>query len=61
MDDVLLKIHEVAACLGVSRRTVDRMLAAGELVRVKVGRATRVRESSLLRFIQRNTAGSESR
>lgn len=55
----LLKVHEVAERLGVHRRTVDRMIAAGELVKVKVRRGTRIPEASLMACIQRNTLRSD--
>jgi excisionase family DNA binding protein len=41
----------VAETLRISARTVWRMLARGELQRVKAGRATRVTEASLLALV----------
>jgi len=49
--DRLLKLPEVAELLGVSRRTVDRLIAAGKLVKVNhSARASRVPQSSLVRY-----------
>lgn len=49
--DVFLKLSEVAQRLGVCRRTVERMIAAKELLGVKVRGATRVPESALRRYL----------
>lgn len=47
-----LSLLQVAARLGVSRRTVERLIAGQELKSVKVGSLTRVRESELLRYLE---------
>jgi excisionase family DNA binding protein len=48
---MLLKINEAATRLGVSPRTVERMLTAGELHRIKVRSATRIDERELEAFV----------
>lgn len=51
-ETILLSVPEVAERLGVSRRTVERLIAGRELKSVKVGSLTRVRESELLRYLE---------
>lgn len=41
------EVAEVAAILGASLRTIQRMCASGELPSIKVGREWRVSESAL--------------
>ncbi len=55
--DRLLRVDEAAAILGISERQVRRLAATGDLDRVKLGRATRVRLSDVHRLIER---GAES-
>jgi excisionase family DNA binding protein len=47
----LLTIPETADRLRVSSRTIYRMVNAGDLNTVKVRRCTRVKESSLARYL----------
>lgn len=54
--DKLRSIPEVQERLGVSRATVYRMLAEGELVPIKVRGGTRVLESSIESFLRRGLA-----
>ena len=49
------RILEAADLLRVSRRTIERLIAAGELVKVKVGHATLIPAEQLDRYIERNT------
>jgi len=49
----LLDFDEVADRLRVSRRTVERAVAAGELAAVTLGRARRVTPVDLEQFIDR--------
>lgn len=49
------RILEAADLLRVSRRTIERLIAAGELVRVKVGHTTLIPADHLERYIDRNT------
>ena len=55
--DRLMGLSEVAAALDVSRRTVDRLIAGRELVRVKIGRRSCVPTSAVVEFIERAKAG----
>jgi excisionase family DNA binding protein len=54
----LLTVPEVAAELAVHRRTVERLIADGQLRRVRVGRSSRIRRDDLAEFIRRNTEGA---
>ena len=60
MTESLHKVAEVAEALGVSPRTVRRMIDAGELPAIKVRAQTRVLASDLARYIaaQRRAAGA---
>jgi len=51
-EEPLLNRPQVAAILGVSLRTVDALIAAGELPCVRIGRCVCVRPSSVDRFIE---------
>lgn len=54
--DGLLPIAEAAKHCGVSRRTVQRWLALGELPAVKFGkRTTRIPSAAVRAFIEKNT------
>lgn len=52
------RVMEVADLLRVSRRTVERLIAAGELVKVKVGHSTLIPAEQLTRYIERQTEGA---
>jgi len=52
----LLTVEEVAERLRVHPKTVRRMLARGELGRVTLGRAVRIREDELEQLVATNTA-----
>lgn len=47
----LLRPRDVAELLGVSTRTVQRLLRRGVLVEVRIGRATRVKADSVQAFV----------
>jgi hypothetical protein len=49
------KKQQVADHLSISVRAVERLLAAGEFVKLKVGAATRVSVKSVHEFVMRNT------
>lgn len=50
----LLSLDDVAGVLGVSRRTIERMVTRGEIPIVRVGpRAIRVRAEDVQEFIRR--------
>jgi excisionase family DNA binding protein len=44
---LLLDLHDTAAALGVSERTVQRMTVAGHLEAVRIGRAVRYRRADV--------------
>jgi excisionase family DNA binding protein len=46
-------IDEVAAILGVSARTVRRLIAAGELLACRLGRLVRVHPDDLAAYVNR--------
>lgn len=49
----LVSLEETRRRLGdVSRRTVDRLIAAGKLEKRKVLRSTKVTEASLIRYLE---------
>jgi excisionase family DNA binding protein len=47
----LLNLDTVAERLAVSRRTVEKLIAAGELRTVRFGRAVRVTEQALAQLV----------
>jgi excisionase family DNA binding protein len=49
----LLLIDQVAEALGVSARTVRRLIARRELVACRLGRSVRVHPDDLARYIDR--------
>ena len=50
---LLLSIPETAHDLCVSERTVWRLIAAGQLARVKCGRSIRITSASIRAFVER--------
>lgn len=56
IDDRLLRLDEAAALLRVTPRTVRRLIVAGALPRVRIGRAARVRLSDMRRLIAEGSA-----
>ncbi len=55
-ETVLLKVTEACKFLNLSRATVFRLLANGQLVRRRIGRATRIPRTSLESFLRRDHA-----
>lgn len=51
----VLTIPQVAERLKISRHTVYRLISAGELPVVEVGKVSRVSEADLQKYIERNT------
>lgn len=50
----MLTLDDVAALLAVSRRTIERLIACGELPRpVKIGASSRMPEEDIHRYIER--------
>lgn len=54
--DRLLRDHEAAEILAVSRRHIHALAARGELPRVRLGRASRYRLADVLALIARGAA-----
>jgi excisionase family DNA binding protein len=52
-DDPLLKVTEIASALRVSKMTVYRLIHLNELPSVQIGRAYRVRESEVHKYLRR--------
>lgn len=50
--ETFLDKKDVAARLGVSHRTVTRLIASGQLKALKVGAQVRVRPADLDRFVE---------
>lgn len=50
----LLSIEETCQMLGISRRTIYRLIDKGELKPVKIGWRTKFIESEILEMIERN-------
>jgi excisionase family DNA binding protein len=50
-DEPLLTITEVAASLRVSKMTIYRLVHAGELPAIRIGRSFRVRASALRTYL----------
>jgi excisionase family DNA binding protein len=48
----LLKVPQVAEYLGVSERTVRRLISSGQLKSVKVGRAVRIVPEDLAAYVE---------
>jgi excisionase family DNA binding protein len=52
VDNLLLKIPEVAENLGISRAKVYELMAAGDLPSVKIGGCRRVRVEDLVAYVE---------
>jgi excisionase family DNA binding protein len=52
----LLTIAEAAKMLSLSRRSMERILHAGELPRMKIGRKVLIDEREIIKFAKRMTA-----
>lgn len=51
MESRLLRVRDCALALNCSQRSIWRMLDAGELTRIRVGKSVRVESAELERFI----------
>lgn len=51
MDKLLYTLNEVSELTGLSRATLYRRIASGQLVSLSVGRSRRVSASALQRFV----------
>lgn len=56
--DALLNVRQAAELLGVGERTLVRLLASGELPRVKIGRRTLIDPQDLRGYVVRHRTGS---
>lgn len=56
MEQQLLKIEEAAAALGIGRSLTYRLIAAGELRRVKIGKSARIPRTEIEAFVARKNA-----
>lgn len=52
MPEVVLDKREAAEALGVSHRTITRLIEAGKIRSFKVGQQVRIREKDLDAFVQ---------
>lgn len=59
-DDRLLTVREVAAAMRVSNMTVYRLIKAGELHAIRVGRNFRIRESDVDRYFEARAVSHRS-
>ena len=53
--DILLTVGEVAATMRVSNMTVCRLIRAGQLRAIRVGKLYRIRESDMNRYLSERT------
>lgn len=53
----LLTVRQAAEALNVSPRFINKLLADGELERIKLGRCTRIRRDDIERLIRNGGAG----
>lgn len=58
--DKYLTTQQVADVFGVSKRLIQKLIAAGEISAIKVGRCLRISQSSLEEYAKRNQVRSSS-
>ena len=58
--DSLLTLRTAAAALAVSKRTVRRLIAAGTLPHVRIGRVVRIRPEDLEAWIDQHITGRDT-
>lgn len=61
MSDALLDRQQTAALLFVSLRTVDNLIASGDLAAIHIGRTVRIRPSAIAYFCESNETRSNPR
>ena len=54
-DDRLLTVNEVAEVMRVSNMTIYRLIKAGELAAVRVGRSYRIRQGDVDTYLAKGT------
>jgi excisionase family DNA binding protein len=52
LDDRLLTVREVASAMRVSNMTVYRLIRAGDLRAIQIGKSYRIRESEVGRYLE---------
>jgi excisionase family DNA binding protein len=57
--DASLTPDETAECLGISRRTLDKLEAEGKITAVQVGGVVRYERAEVADFIRRNRRGGD--
>lgn len=50
--DRLVTVDEACTRLSITRPTLEKLVTRGEIRRVKIGRAVRIPESEIVRFIR---------
>ena len=58
VDDRLLTVGEVAAAMRVSTMTVYRLIKAGDLGAIRIGRGYRIPQPEVERYLQARRVGS---
>ncbi len=61
VDDPLLTVGEVARTMRVSNMTVYRLIKAGDLAAIRVGKNYRIRESDMSRYLAERSVRVEER
>ncbi len=59
MNDALLSVEQAASWLGVGKRTLTRLLSAGEVAFVKVGKRTLVEPRALRAYVAMHRSSTE--
>jgi excisionase family DNA binding protein len=59
-EQLLLRIPEAAARLGLGRSTVYELIQAGDLPVVRIGKAVRIPAARLMAFVERQTLEAEA-
>ena len=59
-DDRLLTVSEVAAAMRVSTMTVYRLIKAGDLGAIRIGRGYRIPQREVERYLDARRVGSET-
>ena len=57
---ILIRVEEAARLADLGRSTVHKLVAAGELPCVRIGRAVRIRRTDLERWIEANRREPEN-
>ena len=60
MTPVLHSIDQVAALIGMHRKTVEKLIHSGELGHVRVGRRYVIRDDQLAAFVEAHTVDADA-